>query len=90
MRLKVFFTAVVFLLVPLTGIAHADNKATVQTFYDFLSNPTSQEHSDALKLVMTGAALVITPAKSNPALHFLVRWADLESSFQISTGQSKR
>lgn len=33
----------------LTGSAMADDKAVVQTFYDFLSNPASQTHASAFK-----------------------------------------
>ena len=34
-------------------IAHADDKATVQTFYDFLSNPGSQSHASAFSAATT-------------------------------------
>lgn len=33
--------------------AHADDKATVQAFYDFLSNPASEEHAAAFKSATT-------------------------------------
>lgn len=33
----------------MTGNAIADDKAVVQTFYDFLSNPSSQTHASAFK-----------------------------------------
>lgn len=34
--------------IALASAAMADDKATVQTFYDFLSNPTSETHAEAL------------------------------------------
>jgi len=53
MKLKTLFAALAILLAPLTGIASADDRATVQTFYDFLSNPTSEEHAGKLKSVLS-------------------------------------
>lgn len=44
--------ATAMLIMPMTGTAAADDKEVVQTFYDFLSNPTSQEHADAAKTAM--------------------------------------
>ena len=38
----------VMMIVPMTG-ALADDNAVVQKFYDFLSNPTSMAHADAVK-----------------------------------------
>jgi len=47
-QLKIRVLAVVFLLFSASGNALAgDEKAVVQTFYDFLSNPASQTHADA-------------------------------------------
>jgi len=37
------------LIVPMVGSALANDKALVQTFYDFLSNPTSDKHAAAFK-----------------------------------------
>lgn len=42
-------SAVTLLLVLFTTSAMADNKAVVQTFYDFLSNPASADAASALK-----------------------------------------
>lgn len=39
-------------LIALAGAAAADNKETVQVFYDFLSNPGSEAHADALRDVV--------------------------------------
>ena len=36
-----------------TNVVFADDKATVQFFYDFLSNPASEDHAAALKDVMS-------------------------------------
>ena len=44
--------AVTMLTLPMVGSAVADEKEVVQTFYDFLSNPSSQEHADAAKAAM--------------------------------------
>ena len=44
-----YLTAAALLIVPMTGSALANDKAVVQTFYDFLSNPTSAQHADAVK-----------------------------------------
>jgi len=47
-QLKFRVLALTFLFVSAAGSAFAaDEKAVVQTFYDFLSNPASQEHADA-------------------------------------------
>lgn len=46
-RLKIF--AATLLLLLSAGSAMADNKAVVQTFYDFLSNPGSTEAASAFK-----------------------------------------
>ena len=51
-RLKTVLTATVLLIVPMTGSAAANDKPTVQKFYDFLSNPTSASHADALRTVV--------------------------------------
>jgi predicted ester cyclase len=47
--LRAFVTAAALLMWPVMGNAMANEKATVQTFYDFLSNPASVEHSAAFK-----------------------------------------
>ena len=49
--LRKLFTASLFVLLSITNMALADDKATVQTFYDFLSNPNSQDHATAFKAV---------------------------------------
>lgn len=41
--------AATMLIVPMVGTALADDKAVVQKFYDFLSNPTSDSHASAVK-----------------------------------------
>ena len=38
-----------FVIMPMAGTALADDKAVVQKFYDFLSNPTSETHAAAVK-----------------------------------------
>lgn len=47
--LRASVTAAVILIVPMVTNALADEKAVVQKFYDFLSNPTSKEHAAAVK-----------------------------------------
>ncbi len=51
-QLKSLLAACLLMIAPMTGSAMADDKATVQIFYDFLSNPASQEHADALVSVI--------------------------------------
>ena len=46
-------TAAALFVIPMTGSAMADNKAVVQKFYDFLSNPTSDQHASAVKAATT-------------------------------------
>ncbi len=41
--------AAAMLIIPMVGSALADDKAVVQKFYDFLSNPTSETHASAVK-----------------------------------------
>lgn len=49
-RIKIITGAISLLLVSIFGNAMAaDEKATVQTFYDFLSNPASEKHAAAFK-----------------------------------------
>ncbi|MEM8797952.1 MAG: ester cyclase [Pseudomonadota bacterium] len=48
-RLTTTVLAAAILILPMAGIAQADNKAVVQKFYDFLSNPTSANHAAAVK-----------------------------------------
>ncbi len=48
---KVPLTAAALLFASLTNIALADDKQVVQVFYDFLSNPASDEHATAFKNV---------------------------------------
>ena len=47
--LKSCVAGTVMLIAPMAGGALANDKAVVQKFYDFLSNPTSQSHADAVK-----------------------------------------
>lgn len=47
--LRNLFAACSLLLFSATGNAIADDKAVVQAFYDFLSNPASEEHAGAFK-----------------------------------------
>ena len=47
--LRTCIAAAAMLIVPMVGSALADDKAVVQTFYDFLSNPTSDKHTAAVK-----------------------------------------
>ncbi len=53
MKLKVLLAALALLVMPVTNAAMADDKALVQTFYDFLSNPTSKDHADAFRSATT-------------------------------------
>ncbi len=48
-KFNVLLAATALLIAPMTGAALADDKPLVQKFYDFLSNPTSAQHADALK-----------------------------------------
>ncbi len=46
-KLKKIITAGALGLTVIAGAANADNKDTVQVFYDFLANPGSQSHANA-------------------------------------------
>lgn len=48
-NVKTLSTAMAISVLSMTSTAFADNKAIVQNFYDFLSNPTSSAHSETLK-----------------------------------------
>lgn len=48
---RAFLTAAALLILPMTENAMANEKAIVQTFYDFLSNPASDKHAVAFKAV---------------------------------------
>ena len=50
--LKSIALAISILALPLSGAALADDKATVQVFYDFLSNPASESHAAAFNDVI--------------------------------------
>jgi len=52
-RLKSLAVVLCVLAWPLSGAAFADDKATVQIFYDFLSNPGSETHAEAFSGVVT-------------------------------------
>ncbi len=49
--LRTLAAATALLIVPMTGGALANDKATVQKFYDFLSNPASKAHAAAFMKV---------------------------------------
>ena len=51
--LSAFVAAAMLLVLPSMQSAVANDKAVVQTFYDFLSNPASKEHATALTKVTT-------------------------------------
>lgn len=53
MKFRTIIAALALLIMPMTNAAMADDKTLVQTFYDYLSNPTSQAHSDAFKSATT-------------------------------------
>ena len=44
---KVALVSIMLLISSMANSALADDKAAVQTFYDFLSNPASEEHAEA-------------------------------------------
>lgn len=46
---KAVAVAAALLIAPLSGSAIADDKAAVQAFYDFLSNPASADHAATFK-----------------------------------------
>ncbi len=48
-KINAILAATVFMIGPMMNNALADEKAVVQTFYDFLSNPASEEHATAFK-----------------------------------------
>ena len=48
-RLKAMLAAVVLAILSYAPGAWADDKATVQTFYDFLSNPSSESHAKTFR-----------------------------------------
>ncbi len=47
-QFKNLLAASVMAVICMSNVVFADDKATVQTFYDFLSNPGSEEHANAL------------------------------------------
>jgi len=49
MKLRFFIAAVPLFLLSAAGNAIADDKAVVQTFYEFLSNPASEDAAGAFK-----------------------------------------
>lgn len=49
MKFKAIMAAMALLIMPLTNAAMADDKALVQVFYDYLSNPTSEKHAEAFQ-----------------------------------------
>ncbi|MEO1160723.1 MAG: ester cyclase [Pseudomonadota bacterium] len=53
MKFKTIIAALALLIMPMTNAALADDKALVQTFYDYLSNPASDTHADAFKSATT-------------------------------------
>lgn len=53
MNIKTLSTAMAISVLSMTSSAFADNRAIVQKFYDFLSNPTSSSHSESLKSSIT-------------------------------------
>lgn len=53
MKFRTIIAALALLIMPMTNAALADNKALVQTFYDYLSNPASDTHADAFKSATT-------------------------------------
>lgn len=50
---RVVFAAMALTVLPVGGGALADDKATVQKFYDYLSNPGSKAHADAFRTIVT-------------------------------------
>ena len=53
MKFRTLITGLAILLIPMTNAAFADNKAIVQTFYDYLSNPSSETHAASVKAVIS-------------------------------------
>ncbi len=53
MKFRTIIAALALLIMPMTNAALADDKALVQTFYDYLSNPASDAHADAFKSAAT-------------------------------------
>ncbi len=47
--LRACIAGAAMLIAPMAGSALADDKAVVQKFYDFLSNPASDKHAAAIK-----------------------------------------
>lgn len=52
-RYQKICVATVMVIGPLMGQAFASDKAIVQSFYDFLSNPASEQHASAFKAATT-------------------------------------
>lgn len=48
-KIKTVFAAIMIAALPMGAGALADDKATVQTFYDFLSNPGSESHAKVFR-----------------------------------------
>lgn len=52
-KIKIWLAALVLSMMPLASNAFANDKATVQTFYDFLSNPGSKSHAEKFRSNVT-------------------------------------
>lgn len=52
-QFKQLFAASLLALMCMTNFSLADDKPTVQTFYAFLSNPSSEDHANALQVVLS-------------------------------------
>ena len=53
-RFRKLITATMLAMTTLASCAMADDKAAVRTFYDFLSNPGSKSHAEALRGNLAG------------------------------------
>ena len=53
MKFRTLIAALALLLASMTNPAMADDKSLVQSFYDYLSNPTSDVHAEAFKSATT-------------------------------------
>ena len=52
-KISYLFATVLLSMIPLSSGAVANDKAVVQTFYDFLSNPASKSHARAFQASVT-------------------------------------
>ena len=67
---RIFVAACSLFLFSATSNVIADDKSTVQTFYDFLSNPASEDHAAAFRAATAENWKSIGDHVSGLSLHY--------------------